>query len=784
MEVEITTLDQNSKKPPIETSTSAAVPQKGRKKRSAISKLTEKRRNNESGSEFGSTYSLQSNASRLTETKGTESELSKKESNSNSNNDVAKSQNANATSDKGTVIEKYPDSSVNKDNTKSTPKPRDKKSESVVKPEELSPPPPMDIDSESDDDKQDGISKKAPSDATIHRFRALKMATNERTNSVESLRNSPFAPKPPSTPRSEQKSSSSKTPTSTPESDKNVSLKGVKQKGEKRFRDPNSSGEEPEVGVKSKKQSCSQTDLKSTTDEVFVPDKKKNDKKVPSPRGDPNLTIDSEADLKDINNRYHDILSSDSLPRTGRLAPIVSKNHPPPISGDISSHTLKTAYKTDSSYTLNKYLESVPSSPGASGSPFHKPPVHPPFDTMSQRSMSSSGILYQIPITEARARTGSGNASVTSSLMGAAELDRYLPERRIKVWIGSWNMGDIKEFKASLQDFLLPEASDFVQDLYAIGTQENNMNKKEWEVIIQTTLGTSHVLFYSATHGSLHLAIFIRRDLIWFCSDADEDQVTTRAVTMVKTKGAVAVSFSFFGSSFLFINSHFASNRSNQTSTDSGKLKERINDYQKINTTLKLPRNATGSQSNLQGPASSKFDAVFWFGDLNFRLEKGRHTVEDLVHAIVEQEHPNFEDLLQGDELAQCIYQDKAFQGFTEGRINFKPTYKFDLNSDVYDTSPKFRIPSYTDRILYHSKKKNTVNCVHYDAVMNIRASDHRPVYGVYEAAIKPGKDSLQPASGKFDRDVFVAAQRRRAFITPSPASQPSQKSSGVCSIQ
>ena len=40
--------------------------------------------------------------------------------------------------------------------------------------------------------------------------------------------------------------------------------------------------------------------------------------------------------------------------------------------------------------------------------------------------------------------------------------------------------------------------------------------------------------------------------------EPEEDQITTRAVTMVRTKGAVVVSFTFFGSSFLFINSHLS----------------------------------------------------------------------------------------------------------------------------------------------------------------------------------------------------------------------------------
>lgn len=50
-------------------------------------------------------------------------------------------------------------------------------------------------------------------------------------------------------------------------------------------------------------------------------------------------------------------------------------------------------------------------------------------------------ILYPIPIL----RTGSrGNVSVTSSLVGAPELERYFPDHQLKIWVGSWNMGDIK----------------------------------------------------------------------------------------------------------------------------------------------------------------------------------------------------------------------------------------------------------------------------------------------------------------------------------------------------
>lgn len=94
---------------------------------------------------------------------------------------------------------------------------------------ELSPPFPMDLD-DSDEEKKDPdiISKNAPSDATVHRFRAMRMAP-DRSRSEESLKNAQFAPKPPSTPRSKRRAS---------------------MKGEKRNRESNSSGEEADKETK------------------------------------------------------------------------------------------------------------------------------------------------------------------------------------------------------------------------------------------------------------------------------------------------------------------------------------------------------------------------------------------------------------------------------------------------------------------------------------------------------------------------------------------------------
>ena len=111
--------------------------------------------------------------------------------------------------------------------------------------------------------------------------------------------------------------------------------------------------------------------------------------------------------------------------------------------------------------------------------------------------------------------------------------------------------------------------------------------RREWEVRLQETLGPHYVMLYSAAHGALYMAVLIRRDLIWFCSggcpglgmqagggqpgrpagtarvspappaEVESSTVTTRIVSQIKTKGALGVSFTFFGTSLLFITSHF-----------------------------------------------------------------------------------------------------------------------------------------------------------------------------------------------------------------------------------
>jgi len=133
------------------------------------------------------------------------------------------------------------------------------------------------------------------------------------------------------------------------------------------------------------------------------------------------------------------------------------------------------------------------------------------------------------------------------------------------------------------------------------------------------------------------------------------------------------------------------------------------------------------------------YDRVFFMGDLNSRLDANRRDVDTWLatHKLAE--------CLARDQLLPLLSADPALvrKGdntvgmwplFQEAAINFPPTYKFDAHSDVYDTSKKQRVPSWTDRILW--KRDDQIRSVAYGSIQSLQCSDHRPVFAQFEVVI------------------------------------------------
>ncbi|CAH8517242.1 unnamed protein product [Schistosoma rodhaini] len=278
-------------------------------------------------------------------------------------------------------------------------------------------------------------------------------------------------------------------------------------------------------------------------------------------------------------------------------------------------------------------------------------------------------------------------AGGAGSLLGIRELNKIIPSSNIDIQVVTWNMLSMKSqfYPEDLSDLFFSGSSDEAASIYAICIQECSSDKNELLVRLQAAIGIKHVLFTYATHGTLALMIFLNRDLIWYTSVPQSVGVTTSAA--VRTKGAVAICFILFGTSILFLSSHFKANHTN--------FDRRVQDYLQVVNNINLPK--VGFNKGYKYEESNpldRFDVVFWAGDLNFRIQRPRHIVENVIKGKYKQR--TFEELLSVDELLNAQSQGIIFQNFDEGRIRFPPTYKFDLNSDVYDSSEKQRVPSYT----------------------------------------------------------------------------------------
>lgn len=321
---------------------------------------------------------------------------------------------------------------------------------------------------------------------------------------------------------------------------------------------------------------------------------------------------------------------------------------------------------------------------------------------------------------------------------------------------------------SELNDFMLPATLEHVPDVVAIGTQESYSERFEWEVSLQETLGPSHLLLHSAALGTLHLAVFIRRDLLWFCSVAEEASYSVRPGTAFRTKGAVAVAFMLFGTSYLFITSHLTAHME--------KVKERIQDIKKIVRSLDLPKILPIRHKSKD--VTQNFDYVFWSGDLNFRLSQPR---DEVLQWVSEQEFPlPLPHSLHSDQLKAIIAEGSVFRDFEEGPITFPPTYKYDPGTQMFDSSHKQRTPAYTDRILYKCRSgRGVLQCLLYSSAPSICTSDHKPVWGLYSSAVRPGIDTIPLAAGLFNRDVYLEGIKRRAA-----ALDRSQGTSAICSMQ
>ncbi|CAL9116703.1 unnamed protein product [Musa acuminata var. zebrina] len=187
-------------------------------------------------------------------------------------------------------------------------------------------------------------------------------------------------------------------------------------------------------------------------------------------------------------------------------------------------------------------------------------------------------------------------------------------------------------------------------------------------------------------------------------------------------KGSVSVSMTLFQSRLCFVCSHLTSGH---TEADQHKRNSDVHDI--------LHRTRFASLDAADHPQTiPSHDRIFWFGDLNYRLNMPDAEIRALVAGRCWDELMNF------DQLSNELRGGHIFDGWKEGLIAFPPTYKYEMNSDRYvgeiaREGEKRRSPAWCDRILFLGKGIKQVSYGRSE----LNLSDHRPVSSVFMVEVE-----------------------------------------------
>ena len=378
-------------------------------------------------------------------------------------------------------------------------------------------------------------------------------------------------------------------------------------------------------------------------------------------------------------------------------------------------------------------------------------------------------------------------------------------ESDLTVSVVTWNLAELsvienettflKKFRKTRR---CAQGSEDGSDIVLISGQEcenikprrsEGHRSREYRRLMIKMLGKKYVPLAIHSLGGIQFGLFCKRSIlsdVEFCSIAD---VTCGIGNVFHNKGAVAAFLKLKARerasdsggpkraksvTMLFVTAHMAAHVNN--------VEARNMDYWRIASELEaqappqflLPKNQDSPPKNGQvkeeGSGSylmESVDRVFFCGDLNYRLDLPREVAEFTVSEIkrlidskateaIKKADKLRLELMRHDQLHHAISENAVFPGFSEGKISFAPTFKFDKGTNDYDTSHKQRIPAWTDRVLF---KPFGVRVLEYMSEEDAMHSDHRPVHATFRVSMQA-------------RELLQGGKKNRSRTKPSRSFQ------------
>ena len=392
---------------------------------------------------------------------------------------------------------------------------------------------------------------------------------------------------------------------------------------------------------------------------------------------------------------------------------------------------------------------------------------------------------------------------------------------KIKLYVTTWNTSSTEQSKINqinLDSLLIPKDPKIIPDIYFVGFQEvvklnatniiitgedklqqilNEWDKKVYESI--SKIGKYKKLVIMNLVG-INFFSYILEDKYDKVKNISKKIVKTGFGGTTGNKGSCVINFDYENTNFCISCSHLVANKKNKrikeleyilnlklnTFYNPEKFKDKSNEQMEIiNQTLeeimapeeeltKNPHsnsiclaNNTGLNALNKNENSNSNDSILFkdsdvwilFGDLNFRIDMEYEEFSEFI-----KNGNSWDKLLDYDQFVK--YQLASLSSNTyikEDIIKFAPTYKYIINSDEFDYTPKDKIqnqkekesenlhksgkkrnPSWCDRIFYKKNSfttkegKKIITGIEYNSVMdkNFQSSDHRPVYEIFEVII------------------------------------------------
>ncbi|KAI4315155.1 hypothetical protein L6164_027996 [Bauhinia variegata] len=259
-----------------------------------------------------------------------------------------------------------------------------------------------------------------------------------------------------------------------------------------------------------------------------------------------------------------------------------------------------------------------------------------------------------------------------------------------------------------------------------------------------------YVRIVSKQMVGIYVSVWVQRKLRRHINNLSVSPVGVGLMGYMGNKGSVSVSMSLFQSRLCFVCSHLTSGHKY------GSEQKRNSDVHEI-----LRRTRFSSVFEAEKPQTiPSHDQIFWFGDLNYRINMLDEEVRELVAL------KKWDELMNNDQLSKELRSGHVFDGWKEGLINFPPTYKYEINSDRYHgenpkEGEKRRSPAWCDRILWLGKGIKQLSYRRAE----MKLSDHRPVSSIFSVEVevfdhRKLKKALNFTTAAVHTEVFLDEDR------------------------